>query len=50
MLYAIDIDGTIANPEHSLITFHNQDLALRLTTEELNRRALLTLAPRDHDR
>jgi uncharacterized HAD superfamily protein len=35
MFYAIDIDGTIANPEPALIAFHNHDFALNLTAEEL---------------
>ncbi len=36
MLYAIDIDGTIANPEPTLMAYHNQEFALGLTTEELH--------------
>lgn len=35
MFYAVDIDGTIANPESALIVFHNQDFTLGLATEEL---------------
>jgi hypothetical protein len=35
VLYAIDIDGTIAHPEAVLIAFHNQEFALGLTREEL---------------
>ncbi|MBV9690023.1 MAG: hypothetical protein JO202_09955 [Ktedonobacteraceae bacterium] len=35
VLYAIDIDGTIARPEAVLIAFHNQEFALGLTSEEL---------------
>src|ERR1700693_1328274 len=36
MFYAIDIDGTIADPEPVLITFHDHDFGLGLTAEELS--------------
>lgn len=36
MFYAIDIDGTIANPEPGLIACHDRDFGLGLTAEELN--------------
>jgi len=39
MLFAIDIDGTIANPEPTLIAFHNQDFAPGFTAKETELRS-----------